>query len=98
MVLAREAGFLTNIDHPNVVRSYDVGSDEQNAFLVLEPIVGETLAEIIERDGPMAEPEVLEILWQILSGTRAMHDAGIVHRDLRPRKCATSGARAIRRS
>lgn len=85
MVLAREAGFLTNIDHPNVVRSYDVGSDEQNAFLVLEPIVGETLAEIIERDGPMAEPEVLEILWQILSGTRAMHDAGIVHRDLRPR-------------
>ena len=85
MMVAREAGFLTNIDHPNVVRSFDVGSDDHEAFLVLEPIVGETLAEIMERNGPMAEPEVLEIFWQILSGTRAMHDAGIIHRDLRPR-------------
>jgi eukaryotic-like serine/threonine-protein kinase len=85
MVLGREAGFLTNLDHPNVVRSLDVGSDEHHAFLVLEPIVGETLAEIMERNGPMPEPEVLEIFWQILSAARAMHDAGIVHRDLRPR-------------
>ncbi|CAN5925350.1 hypothetical protein BH11MYX4_BH11MYX4_47100 [soil metagenome] len=84
-VLAREAGFLTNIDHPNVVRSFDVGSDDDHAFLVLEPIVGETLAEIMEGNGPMEEPEVLEIFWQILSAARAVHDAGIVHRDLRPR-------------
>ena len=84
-VLAREAAFLANIDHPNVVRSLDIGSDEDHAFLALEPIVGETLAEILERNGRMEEPEVLEIFWQILSGARAMHDAGIVHRDLRPR-------------
>ena len=42
-------------------------------------------AGIMDRNGPVAEPEVLEIFWQILSGTRAMHDASIVHRHLRPR-------------
>jgi serine/threonine protein kinase len=88
--LAREAGFLTGIDHPNVVASFDVGSDQEHAFLVLEPIVGETLAEIMERNGPMAEPEVLEIFWQILSAARSVHDAGIVHRDLRPRNVLLS--------
>jgi serine/threonine-protein kinase len=84
-VLAREAGFLTQIHHPNVVIAHDVGSDDERAYLVLEPIAGETLAETIERVGPMVEREVLEIFWQILSATQAIHDLGIVHRDLRPR-------------
>jgi serine/threonine protein kinase len=83
--LAREAVFLSVILHPNVVASFDVGSDDEHAFLVLEPVVGETLAEIMERTGPMAEPEVLELFWQILSAARAVHEAGVVHRDLRPR-------------
>jgi serine/threonine protein kinase len=84
-VLAREAGFLSVIDHPNVAVSIDVGSDDRHGFLVLEPIAGETLAETMERTGPMPEHAVLEIFWQILSAARAMHDAGVVHRDLRPR-------------
>ena len=84
-VLGREAGFLSVINHPNVASGLDVGSDEEHAFLVLEPIVGETLAQSIERCGRMNERQVLEIFWQILSATRAMHDLGVVHRDLRPR-------------
>jgi eukaryotic-like serine/threonine-protein kinase len=84
-VLGREAGFLEVIDHPNIVRVHDVGSDDERAYLVLEPVVGDTLAETIERTGPMDDRAVLEIFWQILSATRAMHDLGIIHRDLRPR-------------
>jgi serine/threonine-protein kinase len=84
-VLAREAGFLGALSHPNVVTAHDVGTDDERAYLVLEPIAGETLAEAIERTGPIAERQVLEIFWQILSATVAMHEAGIVHRDLRPR-------------
>jgi serine/threonine protein kinase len=84
-VLAREAGFLGEIDHPNVVVAHDVGSDDERAYLVLQPIAGETLAETIERVGPMVEREVLEIFWQILSAAHALHGVGIVHRDLRPR-------------
>jgi serine/threonine-protein kinase len=51
----------------------------------MDAIVGDTLAETLERNGPMAEQEVLEIFWQILAAARAMADAGVVHRDLRPR-------------
>jgi serine/threonine-protein kinase len=84
-VLAREAAFLKEIEHPNVIAFHDVGSDDERAYLVLDPIGGETLADTIERSGPMNEREVLEIFWQILSAARAMHEAGVVHRDLRPR-------------
>jgi serine/threonine-protein kinase len=84
-VLAREAGFLSVVHHPNVAVSHEVGSDDERAYLVLEPIAGDTLAESIERSGPMVEVEVLEIFWQILSAARAIHELGIVHRDLRPR-------------
>jgi len=84
-VLAREAGFLSEIRHPNIVVAYEVGSDDDRAYLVLDPIAGETLADTIERTGPMDERAVLGIFWQILSAARAMHDAGVVHRDLRPR-------------
>ncbi|NVL78589.1 protein kinase family protein, partial [Escherichia coli] len=78
-------GFLDVLRHPNVVRARDVGSDDERAYLVLDPIAGETLAETIEKSGPMDERQVLEIFWQVLSAARAMHDVGIVHRDLRPR-------------
>ena len=84
-VLAREAAFLSEVRNPNVVRAYEVGSDDDRAYLVLEPIGGETLADTIERTGPMDERDVLGIFWQILSAARAMHAAGVVHRDLRPR-------------
>ena len=63
------------------------GMDETARMVVLEvpDRLSNESAGIMGRNGPMAEPEVLETFWQILSGTRAMHDAGIVHRHLRPR-------------
>jgi serine/threonine protein kinase len=84
-VLAREAGFLAVIRHPNVVVGHEVGNDDERAYLVLDPISSDTLADTIERSGPMGERDVLEIFWQISSAVRAMHELGIVHRDLRPR-------------
>lgn len=84
-VLAREAGFLEVVQHPNVVVARDVGSDDDRAYLVLDPVVGDTLAEAIEGSGAMDEREALAIFWQILSATTAMHELGVVHRDLRPR-------------
>ena len=84
-VLAREAAFLSEVRHPNIVLAYEVGSDDERAYLVLDPIAGETLSDTIERTGPMQERDVLGIFWQILSAARAMHEAGVVHRDLRPR-------------
>ncbi len=84
-ILAREAGVLSVIEHPNVVNMRDVGTDERCAYLALEPLVGETLAERIEADGPLPPSQALPVFWQVLSGLRAVHEAGVVHRDLRPR-------------
>lgn len=84
-ILAREAGVLSVIDHPNVVNMRDVGTDDRCAFLALEPLVGETLAERIEAEGPLSAHEALAVFWQVLAGLRAVHEAGVVHRDLRPR-------------
>ncbi|MBX3190744.1 MAG: serine/threonine protein kinase [Labilithrix sp.] len=84
-ILAREAAFLSAIDHPNVVAMQDIGADGMQAYLALEALEGETLAEAMERLGAMEAHEVLTIFWQVLAGVKAMHEADVIHRDLRPR-------------
>jgi serine/threonine-protein kinase len=84
--IAREAAFLGAVEHPNVVMMRDFGTAHvPSSFLVLEPVPGETLADTIQRAGPLDERRVLEVFWQILAGVSALHAHGIVHRDLRPR-------------
>lgn len=84
-ILAREAAFLSSVDHPNVVAMQDVGADGMWAYLAIESLSGETLADAMERLGPMEEQEVFVIFWQILAGLKATHEADVVHRDMRPR-------------
>ncbi len=84
----REARILAELDHPNVCRVLDFGSDKESAYLVF-PDEGEaTLArEITTRRMDRARPEparVEKLLLECLDGLRAIHELGIVHRDLKP--------------
>src|SRR5690348_15331322 len=83
--LEREARATATLGHPNIVSVIDFGvSETAGAFLVMELLQGESLAERIARKGRVPDNEVLNIGLQVLDGLAAAHAAGMVHRDLKP--------------
>jgi TolB-like protein/tetratricopeptide (TPR) repeat protein len=79
----QEARVTASLDHPNIVRLYDVGLVDDRPYLVAELLDGETLRARIER-GALAVEEVLRIGTDVARGLVAAHAAGSVHRDLKP--------------
>lgn len=79
----REARTLAQLNHPNVASIFGVEEHGGARFLVLEYVEGQTLAERLS-EGPLAIDEALEVCAQIAAGVGAAHDAGVVHRDLKP--------------
>jgi serine/threonine protein kinase/Tol biopolymer transport system component len=80
---AREARITASLDHPNIVKVYDVGTQDGQPFMVVELLEGETLRQRLNR-GPVAESEVRRIGIEIARGLVAANAAGLVHRDLKP--------------
>jgi serine/threonine protein kinase len=82
---AREAQLTKRLEHPNTVRLLDFGGlDDDQPFLVWELLRGETLAERLERKGPMPPEEVANMARQVLSSLEEAHGLGIIHRDIKP--------------
>ena len=79
----REARLLATVDHPNVVRVYAFGATEERAYLAMEYVEGETLADRIQR-GPVAVDEALNIVARTAAALAAAWDRNIVHRDIKP--------------
>jgi serine/threonine protein kinase len=81
----REAQFGGRVQHPNVVRTIEIGEAEPGLhFLATEWAHGEILERYAKRNCPLPGPEVAEIIGQIADAVQAAHDVGIVHRDLKP--------------
>src|SRR5215472_4696721 len=79
---ARAAG---SIGHPNICEVYDLGTLEDGCpYLVMERLVGRTLADRIKKEGGLPFDDVFEVLTQVLSGLVAAHEKNIVHRDIKP--------------
>jgi Tol biopolymer transport system component len=79
----REARAISSLNHPHVCALYDVGQEDGLAYLVMEHVPGETLAERLSR-GAIPLEEALEVARQVAEGLEAAHEKGIVHRDLKP--------------
>lgn len=79
----REARAAAALDHPNLGTVYDVGTHRGRPFLVLAYYDGETLAERLQR-GPLPWRLAVTIARQLLGGLGAVHEAGFVHRDVKP--------------
>lgn len=80
--LLREARALALLDHENVVRVYDVGAKGSEVYVVMELLRGETLREWLR--GRPSRPAILDALAAVGLGLAAAHEAGVVHRDVKP--------------
>jgi serine/threonine protein kinase len=81
--LEREARLLASLSHPNIAMLFGIERVNGSPFLALELIEGESLAQRLER-GPLPVDEALDIAAQVAVALEAAHDAGVIHRDLKP--------------
>jgi tRNA A-37 threonylcarbamoyl transferase component Bud32 len=80
----REARIVAGLSHPNICRVYDVDEIDGLAFLTLEFISGESLAERLRRERALDPREAARLVRDVAHGAHAAHEAGVVHRDLKP--------------
>ena len=81
----REAANASRINHPNVCAIYDFGETEDGViYLAMEFIKGESLTDLINREGALAPKRAADIARQTAEALEAAHEFGIVHRDLKP--------------
>jgi eukaryotic-like serine/threonine-protein kinase len=81
--MEREARAISSLNHPHICHLYDIGSQDNTDYLVMEFLEGETLAERL-RKGALPLNETLKIGIAIAEALAAAHRQGIVHRDLKP--------------
>jgi serine/threonine-protein kinase len=87
--LDREARAVARLSHPCVVSVFDQGRDDSNSgggrpYIVMEFVDGHTLRDVINRDAPLSPLRCLELMEPVLAALAAAHDAGLVHRDVKP--------------
>jgi len=81
---AREARIAQRVDHPHVVPVLDVGDHEGVPYLAQCYLRGGTIGEKVEREGPLAPAFAVRVCEQVASGLDALHDGGMIHRDVKP--------------
>ena len=79
-----EAQATANLNHPNIVRIYDCGMTEDQAFIIMDFIEGESLEQIVDREDKLMPERALAIFTQLCEGINHAHENGIIHRDLKP--------------
>jgi eukaryotic-like serine/threonine-protein kinase len=83
--LEQEARLASSIGHEHIIDITDFGTtDDGRTFVVMEFLEGESLAELLSREGPLPEARIVDIAFQVASALGAAHDKGIVHRDVKP--------------
>ena len=83
----REAKAAAALDHPNIVRAYDVDQDGDSHYIVMEYIDGRDLQRIVKEDGPLSADDAADCIAQAALGLQHSHEAGLIHRDVKPANC-----------
>jgi predicted Ser/Thr protein kinase len=80
----REAQAAAALNHPNVVSVFDTGDDGQAHYIVMEYVPGQTLADVLKREGPLDPDRAARIAEDVATALQAAHERGLVHRDVKP--------------
>ncbi|GAB2819122.1 hypothetical protein GCM10027176_24410 [Actinoallomurus bryophytorum] len=91
----REARTAARLSHPGVVTVYDVVEEDGRPWIVMELIRAKSLHEQIKKDGVLDPRTVADIGRQMAGALRVAHEAGILHRDVKPSNVLVSGSRAV---
>ncbi|MFE7274581.1 serine/threonine-protein kinase [Streptomyces sp. NPDC057623] len=82
--LEREAWAAARVANRNVVTVYDVATQDGRPWIVMELVRGISLAELLDAEGPLDPQRVAHIGAEVLAALRAAHEAGVLHRDVKP--------------
>ncbi len=80
----REARASAALNHPNIVRAHDIDTDRKLHFLVMEYVDGASLQDVVKRHGPLDVVRACHYISQAAEGLQHAHEAGWVHRDVKP--------------
>jgi serine/threonine protein kinase len=80
----REARATAALEHPNIVRAYDVDQDQSKHFLVMEYVEGALLQDLVQKFGPFSIERAAHYISQVATGLQHIHESGLVHRDIKP--------------
>ncbi|MBC2900978.1 protein kinase [Streptomyces sp. PSKA01] len=80
----REARASARIDHPNVVRVYDVVDEGERLWIVMELVAGRSLEQLLAEEGPLGPAEAARIGLGLVAALRQVHERGVLHRDIKP--------------
>ncbi|WP_455711444.1 serine/threonine-protein kinase [Streptomyces coeruleorubidus] len=80
----REARATARIDHPNVVRVYDVVDEGERLWIVMELVAGRSLERILAEEGPLGPCDTARIGLGLVAALRQVHARGVLHRDIKP--------------
>jgi serine/threonine protein kinase len=80
----REARLAARLNHPHVVAVFDLVEEDETTWLVMEYVESVTLSALVQRDGALTPDQAAPLLRQAADALAAAHEAGIVHRDVKP--------------
>ncbi|OMH24258.1 hypothetical protein BKD30_08945 [Tersicoccus phoenicis] len=80
----REARAAARLNHPHVVQVQDRGADDDVVYLVMEYVPGQTLRQVLDQRGRLTPRHALALIDPVIDGLAAAHDAGLIHRDVKP--------------
>jgi len=92
----REAQAAAALDHPNIVRIYDVSSDGNVHFIAMEYIEGRDLQSLVATQGRLDFDTAADYIAQTALGLQHAHEAGLIHRDVKPANCLANAKGLIK--